>query len=246
MKNKILSSLLLCIGAPLALVATPANDRKIETAAEASYNYRTVLEDHVKVKANDGVVTLTGVVQDKDEKALAADTVENLPGVTRVQNDIRVTSKYPENSDGWIAFKIRSRLLVKAGVSTTGTTVAVHDGVVTLSGKADNLAQKELTEIYAKEIEGVKVVKNDLVLKDQIAPETIGETIDDASITTQVKYALLRHKSTHAVTTKIVTNDGRIVITGEAASDAEKALVSKLAADVRGVKSVANSMTIKG
>jgi osmotically-inducible protein OsmY len=246
MKNRILARLLLSVGAPLALVANPANDRKIETAAEASYNYRTVLEDHVRVKAADGVVTLSGVVQDKNEKALAQDTVENLPGVTRVQNDIQVTPKYPENSDAWIAFQIRSRLLVKGGVSATGTTVAVQDGAVTLSGKADNLAQKELTEIYAKEIEGVKAVKNDLVLKDQIAQETIGETIDDASITTQVKYALLRHQATHTLKTKVVTNDGRIVITGEATSNAEKALVTKLAGDVRGAKSVSNGMTIKG
>ncbi|HVS54049.1 MAG TPA: BON domain-containing protein [Opitutaceae bacterium] len=246
MKNKILSSVLLFAGVPFAFAATSANDRKIETAAEASYNYRTVLEDHVKVKATDGVVTLSGVVQDKDEKALAKDTVENLPGVVRVQNEITLAPKYPEHSDAWVAFKIRSRLLVKANVSATDTAVSVTDGVVTLTGPADNLAQKELTEIYAKEIDGVKSVKNDLVVKNEPARATLSETIDDASITSQVKYALLRHQSTHALKTKVVTNDGRIVITGEAASDAEKALVTKLAADVRGVKSVANSMTIKG
>jgi hyperosmotically inducible protein len=246
MKNKIISRFLVLVGAPLALVATPATDRKIETAAEASYNYRTVLEDHVKVRASEGIVTLTGVVQDKDEKALAGDTVENLPGVVRVQNDVMISSRYPEHSDAWLAFKIRSRLLVKANVSATDTSVSVTEGVASLGGTADNLAQKELTEVYAKEIEGVKSVKNNLVLKDRVARETLGEKIDDASITTQVKYALLHHKSTHAVTTKIVTNDGRIVITGEASSAAEKALVTKLAEDVRGVKSVANSMTIKG
>lgn len=246
MKTTILSGLLLLVGTSLALAATPANDRKIEAAAEASYNYRTVLEDHVRVRVIDGVVTLTGVVQDKDEKALAEDTVENLPGVVRVQNDVMVSSRYPERSDAWMAFKIRSRLLVKGSVSAADTGVSVTEGVVTLSGTADNVAQKELTEIYAKEIDGVKSVKNTLVVKDQPARAALGETIDDASITSQVKYALLRHQSTHALKTKIVTNDGRIVITGEAASDAEKALVTKLATDVRGVRSVANSMTIKG
>lgn len=246
MKTKILFTCFLFAGVPLALVATSASDRKIEAAAEASYNYRTVLEDHVKVKAADGVVTLTGVVQDKEEKALAEDTVENLPGVTRVQNDLTIVAQYPEHSDAWMAVKIRSRLLVKGSVSAASTAVSVQDGVVTLAGSADNVAQKELTEIYAKEIEGVKSVKNDLVVKDQVARTTVSETIDDASITTQVKYALLRHKSTHAVATEVSTNDGRIVITGEADSAAEKALVTKLAEDVRGVKSVTNGMTIKG
>jgi osmotically-inducible protein OsmY len=36
-----------------------------------------------------------------------------------------------------------------------------------------------------------------------------------------------------------------VSITGEAASDAEKSLVTKLAQDVRGTKSVGNAMTVK-
>jgi hyperosmotically inducible protein len=74
----------------------------------------------------------------------------------------------------------------------------------------------------------------------------MGDKIDDASITTQVKYALLSHKSTSALKTKVVTTDGRITITGEAASDAERLLVTKLAGDVRGAKTVVNDMTVKG
>ena len=242
MKNKNLSALLLLIASPLALFASHATDRKIEDAAKASYNYRTVLEDHVKVKAEAGVVTLTGTVQDKADRDLAADTVENLPGVVRVDNQIKVEPAYPEKSDGWMAFKIRGRLLVKGNVSAATTKVEVKDAHVTLSGTADNLAQKELTAIYAKDIDGVKSVRNDIVVTDK---PTLGEKIDDASITSQVKFALLTHKSTSAVKTKVVTSDGVVLVTGEAASDAEKCLVTKLAKDVRGVNSVSNYMTVK-
>ena len=245
MNLKNISALLVLTASPLALFASHETDRKIESAAKASYNYRMVLEDHVKVKANDGVVTLTGTVQDKDDKALAADTVENLPGVTSVRNEIKIKSSYPEHSDAWIALKIRSRLLVKGNVSAANTTVTVSEGVVTLAGTADNMAQKELTEVYAKEIDWVKSVKNEIVVKaNPAATETLGEKIDDASITTQVKYALLSHKSTSALKTKATTTDGVIVITGVAGSDAEKSLVTKLAQDVRGVKSVSNNMTV--
>jgi hyperosmotically inducible protein len=247
MKNKNLSALLILAVAPVALFASSETDRKIEDAAKASYNYRTVLDDNVKVKANDGIVTFTGTVEDKDDKALAADTVENLPGVVAVKNEITIKPSHPEHSDAWIAFKIRSRLLVKSNVSATDTKVAVENGNVTLTGTADNVAQKELTGVYAKEIEWVKSVKNDIVVvKDASASrETVGDKIDDASITSQVKYALLSHKSTSALKTKVTTNEGVIVITGEAASDAEKSLVTKLAQDVRGVKSVSNNMTVK-
>jgi osmotically-inducible protein OsmY len=194
------------------------------------------------VKANDGVVTLTGTVQDKDDKNLAADTVENLPGVVSVNNNIKVEPAYPEKSDAWMAVKIRSRLLVKGNVSATSTKVTVVDGNVVLTGTANNSAQKELTEAYAKDIDGVKSVKNEIVVTDN---PTIGEKIDDASITSQVKYALLTHKSTSALKTKVVTSDGVVIVTGEASSDAEKSLVTKLASDVRGVTSVNNKMTVK-
>lgn len=247
MKSNYRPALLVLLTLPFALFASPANDRKIEDAAKASYNYQTVLADNVKVKAHDGVVTLTGTVQDKDDKALAVDTVSDLPGVVSVKDEIVVKPSYPTHSDGWMALKIRSRLLMKGNVSATSTDVKVKDGVVTLTGTADDLAQKELTAAYAKDIEGVKSVTNDLVVKPKapVATTTVGEKIDDASITSQVKYALLSHKSTSALKTKVTTKDGVVRITGDANSDAERSLVTKLASDVRGTKSVTNDMTVK-
>lgn len=233
------------IAAPIALIASSDTDRKIEEAAKATYNYQTVLDNHVSVKARDGVVTLTGTVEDRDDKMLAADTVENLPGVTGVKNDIVIKPSYAERSDSWMAFKIRGRLLVKGNVSATDTKVLVQEGNVTLTGTADNAAQKELTGAYAKDIDGVKSVKNDIVVKAMPATATMGEKIDDASITSQVKYALLSHKSTSALKTKVTTTDGVVHITGPAGSDAEKSLVTKLAQDVRGTKSVTNDMVVK-
>jgi osmotically-inducible protein OsmY len=247
MNTRVRIAFLLAATMPVALFASSSTDRKIEDAAKASYNYRTVLADQVTVKANDGVVTLTGTVQDKDDRALAEDTVENLPGVVSVDNQVIVKSDYPEHSDAWIALKIRGELLVKANVSATSTKVDVKDGVVTLSGTVQNRAQKDLTEIYAKEIENVKAVRNELVI---VAPapgsSTIGEDMDDASITSQVKFALLSHRSTSALSTKVVTENAVVSISGVADSDAEKSLVTKLAQDTRGVKSVVNDMTIKG
>jgi hyperosmotically inducible protein len=246
MKTRTQIAFLLAATLPVALFASSSSDSKIENAAKASYNYRTVLEGHVNVKVNDGVVTLTGTVQDKDDKSLAADTVENLPGVVSVDNQIEVKSEIPEHSDAWIALKIRSKLLVKANVSASSTKVNVKDGIVTLTGTAENLAQKDLTEAYAKDIDNVKSVKNELVVEAPAAgSSTVGESIDDASITSQVKFALMSHRSTSALSTKVITENAVVSITGVAGSDAEKSLVTKLAQDTRGVKSVVNDMTVK-
>lgn len=73
----------------------------------------------------------------------------------------------------------------------------------------------------------------------------MADKMDDASITTQVKFALMSHKGTSAIKTKVSTTDGVITISGEAASDPEKSLVTKLGGDVRGVKTVNNNMTNK-
>jgi osmotically-inducible protein OsmY len=245
MKTHTRIAFLIAAALPVALFAS-STDSKIEDTATSSYNYRTVLANQVSVKSNDGAVTLTGTVQDKDDRALAEDTINNIPGVVSVDNQIMVKSDIPEHSDAWIALKIRSELLVKANVSATATKVDVKDGVVTLSGTASSAAQKDLTEAYAKDIDNVKAVRNEMVVEMPPAgSSTVGEVIDDASITSEVKYALLSHGSTSALATKVTTVDSVVSITGVAGSDAEKDLVTKLAQDTKGVKSVVNDMTVK-
>jgi hyperosmotically inducible periplasmic protein len=248
MKIQKLLALAVLTLSPALLLASSESDRQIEDAANASYNYRAVLDNHVKAHSKDGVVTITGTVQDHDQKALAEDTVSNLPGVVSVINEVNVESEPKEHSDAWIALKIHSLLLVHANVSATATHVDVTNGDVLLTGTVNNPAQKDLTEAYVKDIDGVRSVKNDLVVKDKADESndgTVGEAVDDASITSQVKYALLSHRSTSAVKTKVTTRDGVVMISGDADSSAEKDLVSKLAGGIRGVKSVENDMTVR-
>jgi len=131
-------------------------------------------------------------------------------------------------------------------VSATGTTVYVKNGIVTLQGEASSQAEKELTTEYAKDVDNVKEVKNDMTIaKTPAKPvETMGEKIDDASITAQVKASLLSHRSTSAIHTKVETTDGVVTVSGIAKNAAEKSLVTKLVTDINGVNSVINNMTI--
>jgi hyperosmotically inducible protein len=235
---------------PWALRADPTTDQRIEDSAKASYNFHVVLQDKVHAEAKDGVVTLTGTVQDENQKQLAEDTVKEFSDVRRVDDQLTVESPGAERSDGWISFKIRSMLLIKPHVSSSDTHVDVKDGVVTLSGTADSRAQKELTEVYVKDIEGVRSVKNDIRVSDRAYDDQHGRpatasNMDDASITAQVKWALATHGSTSALKTKVRTDSGIVTISGYADSDAEKDLVTRLAKDVRGVRSVTNDMTVK-
>jgi osmotically-inducible protein OsmY len=112
MKTNLLTALVLIAACPAVGFASGDTDHKIAEAAKDSYNYRTVLEGKVHVKVDNGVVTLTGKVQDSGQRDLAEDTVSNLPGVVSVDNEITVLPDSPEHSDAGIAFKIRSTLLM--------------------------------------------------------------------------------------------------------------------------------------
>jgi len=239
-------SAMLMTSSPLRAADT---DSRIESSAAKSYAFKTYLKnDSIKTVSQDGVVTLTGTVAEESHKSLAENTVASLPGVKSVDNQLKVSGEQPaEHSDAWITTKVKTALLFHRHVSATGTTVYTKDGVVTLQGEASSLAQKELTTEYARDIDNVKEVKNEMTIAKTpwaTPKETMGDKIDDASITAQVKSSLLSHHSTSAMHTGVSTTDGVVTLSGVAKNDAEKSLVTKLATDINGVTSVINNMTV--
>jgi osmotically-inducible protein OsmY len=231
-------------------------DDRVEQAFRDSYIYHTQLKDaDVSISSKAGAVTLTGRVATDQEKQLAQDTAAALPGVGTVDNQLIVPMQPAEASDDWVALKVRGTLLFHRNVSLTGKQVIVNDGIVTLTGTADNDAEKALAGEYAVDVKGVKSVVNKLAVGGQmqtseIQPRsqesrTIGEKIDDASITAQAKYALAVHQSTSALRTQVATQDGVVTIRGPAKNAAEKALVTKLTEDIQGVKDVRNERQVQ-
>ena len=235
---------LLMTGMPLQ--ASKMDDR-IESSAKKSYVFKTYLKnDDIKIQSKDGAVILTGTVSEESHKSLARDTVADLPGVKTVDNRLDVKGERPaENSDAWLTTKVKTMLLFHRNVSAM-TEVSAKDGIVTLQGKATSQAQKDLTSEYAKDVEGVKDVKNEMVVSvPSKKTRTVGDKIDDASITAQVKMTLLAHRSTSALKTSVTTKKGVITLSGKASNAAEKDLAAKFASNVKGVKEVKNRMTIE-
>ena len=254
MKRKAMYPLALAAAAAAMFVtSTPLRasetDERIEASFKKTYVYKTYLKDDaVKAEAKEGVVTLTGTVADEFCKVLAQDTAASLPGVTRVDNQLATKAEVAaEKADTRIGRKVKLALLFHRNVSAGQTTVAVQDGIVTLTGAASSLAQKELTTEYANDIEGVKEVRNEMTVAaaPEPAEQTAGAMMDDASITAQVKTALLTHRSTSAMKTGVGTRDGEVTLTGIAKNAAEKSLVTKLVTDIHGVTSVKNQMTVE-
>jgi len=237
------------LGAAGALMAAQVGER-IESSAKKSYVFMTFLKgDDIKIQAtNEGAVTLTGTVSEWSHRSLADETVGGLPGVISVDDKLEISGGKPdENSDAWIGIKVKTMLMFHRNVSNLKTDVDVKDGIVTLHGETSSEAQKELTAEYVKDVEGVKSVKNDMtVIKTgKTTVEKVGEYIDDASITAQVKLALLFHRSTSAISTKVETKNGVVTVMGLAKNSAEKDLVGKLVTNIKGVKGLKNKMSVE-
>ncbi len=240
-------AMLLLMGS--ATLNASQTDKRIENSAKKSYVYTTYLKDDaIKVKSDDGVVTLTGTVSNDSHKSMAQETVEGLPGVKSVNNQLTITgSPATANSDAWLADRVRSTLLFHRSVSYVNTNVSVTDGKVTLRGTANSEAQKQLTTEYASDVSGVKDVDNQMTVNkgSDKSHRSVGDKIDDASITTQVRMSLLFHHGTDMFDTKVSTHKGVVTLSGSAKNQAEIDLATKRVSDIHGVKSVNNQMTIE-
>jgi len=223
-------------------------DDRIESTAKKSYVFKTYLkDDDIKIQSREGAVTLTGTVSEESHKSLARETVAGLPGVKTVDNRLEVKGERPaEGSDAWLMMKVKTTLLFHRSVSGFKTEVNVKEGIVTLQGEATSQAQKDLTTEYAKDVEGVKDVKNGMtVAKTSKKGRTVDAKIDDASITAQVKMTLIYHRATSALDTSVTTKKGAVTLRGKAKNAAEKDRATRLVNDVIGVKSVKNLMIIE-
>ncbi|MCR4294283.1 MAG: BON domain-containing protein, partial [Elusimicrobia bacterium] len=83
-------------------------------------------------------------------------------------------------------------------------------------------------------------VDNQMTIKGERA-----SMFDDASITAQVKAALMSRRSTSAFQTGVKTRNGVVTLSGKAGNEAEKELAERLARGVSGVKDVDNAMKVE-
>lgn len=77
------------------------------------------------------------------------------------------------------------------------------------------------------------------------ASQTTGQYIDDTTLTTKVKAALLADKAVSGLSIQVTTTQGVVVLTGDVASDTERMRAAELASAVQGVKAVKNELKIK-
>jgi hyperosmotically inducible protein len=160
-------------------------------------NDKSLSPDAIKVKVEDGVVTLTGMVA-KDADKARAEAAARVPGVVRVENNLAsrekatdkakgtagtvadatkkgaaktkdALSKTGENiTDGWITSRIKTKFMADEVMRASAINVDTNDHVVTLKGAVPDEAARTKAIAIAKEVEGV----NKVVDKLQVANKT--------------------------------------------------------------------------
>jgi hyperosmotically inducible protein len=168
----------------------------------------------------------------------------SIPYYMRNQPNGSVNCEADERTDVWIEAKVKLALLFHRSIIDL-TEVEVKDGVVRLQGLSQSRVGKTLISALAKDIDGVKRVNNRMAVAFSGRLEPIGEKIDDATITAQIEFALLRNRSTRTLRIQVETTRGEVTLRGTARNQVEIDLVTRLIRDIEGVVEVKNNMTVQ-
>lgn len=173
----------------------------------------------------------------------AAVATVGLLGAFAAQADDSKRSVGEYTDDKMLVGKVKSALISDETTDADEINVESYKGVVQLNGFVDNAKEKAQAEAVAKAVDGVKGVENNLMIKQ--ASQSTGGAIDDSTITSKVKAALIDDASTKAGDIKVETRGGVVQLSGFVSNQAQKDAATKVAQGVTGVKAVNNGLGIK-
>ncbi len=176
----------------------PVDDTVITTKVKALYvKDKEVSALAVEVKTVNGVVHLTGTAKSKREADKAVSIARGVAGVTSVKNDIQVAASQaapardnmsdkdrpPSKSgrsaqpidDTVITTKVKARLIKDKSTRKAQIDVKTVNGVVELSGTANSRTEVSKAVSLARNVKGVKSVKNDVQVVAKQADNMAGK-----------------------------------------------------------------------
>jgi hyperosmotically inducible protein len=145
--------------------------------------------------------------------------------------------------DTVITANIQGKLVDDPVTKARQIEVETFRGVVQLSGYVDTAASKSRAAELAMQTKGVTRVDNNLDVRS--TETSIGTTIDDSLVTTNVKAALVGNPITKARQINVETLRGVVQLSGFVDSKAEIDEATNVAKSISGVKDVHNELVVK-
>jgi osmotically-inducible protein OsmY len=182
----------------------------------------------IDVRTKDGIVTLSGPVENLLAQERAPEIAATIKGVRSVINFIDVLSII--RSDAQIRSDVEQALLDDPATDLFEINIEVRNGAVTLSGKVDSWQEKQLCLLVAKGVIGVKEVKS----KIQVAHKS---KRPDDEIRADIKRRLAYDVWIDDALIDVKVMRGEVILSGIVTSLTEKTRTFRFAW-VSGVKSV--------
>lgn len=227
--------------------------RQEGSVATAIATNRHLSSFQIDVDVQGDTAVLTGNVETGVDKDLAEQVALDIEGIGDVDNQLRVDERAERRAEGertvadrlgdsTTTATVKSKLLWNNSTAGLDINVTTRDNVVTLEGVVDSGAAKELAERLAADTDGVREVRNQLVVGDTEraggTAETAGDVLSDAWITSKVKSSFLFSRNLSGTDISVETRDGAVTLSGNVATPAEKELAEQTARNVRGVREV--------
>jgi osmotically-inducible protein OsmY len=190
----------------------------------------------IGVAVKDGVVTLTGTVDSYYEKWAAERAAKRVFGVKALASDLAV--KVPGSdvrTDADIAQAAENALNWDVSLPDNPLEVTVENGWVTLEGNVDWQYQRTNAEDDVYWLTGVRGVTNEIVVKPTVAA---------ADIKSKIEAALKRYALLDAQYIKVQADGGKVTLSGNVTSWAERDEAEDAAWAAPGVTDVVNNITI--
>jgi len=215
-------------GPAVAAIEHLPNDR-IQTALRTELRLtRGVPADAIEVGVADGVVTLTGQVDNILARERAVRVAKQLRGVETVIDRIEV--RPPKRSNSELRADVIEALAEDPATHAWEIGVAVDDGKVKLDGRVDSYAERELAETVAKGVRGVRGIDNQISV-DWLTRQT------DSEIQNEIEQRLRWDTHVDSALIDVAVKDGNVTLSGAVGSAFERTKALELSW-VKGVRDV--------
>jgi osmotically-inducible protein OsmY len=136
-----------------------AKDTELATrAVEALEGDSVIPQNRVKVRVEDGKITLTGSVNWQYQRWRAESLLRHLPGLRKIRNDITITQAAVSAAE--VRSGIEAAFARDARVDAASVVVAVAGTHLTLTGSVRSWAERQAAETVAWRAKGVSDVTN--------------------------------------------------------------------------------------
>src|SRR5579864_2266841 len=190
----------------------------------------------IGVSVDDTVVTLRGNVASYAEKVTAERVVLRVYGVKAVANDlvVHLVSGF-ERTDTEIAQAAVTALRWNTMVPHDRVTVTVNHGWLVLNGTLDWQYQKDAAARAVRDLTGVQGVTNSIIVQPRV------KTID---VRDKIEAAFKRSAEIDARRVNVTATDGKVILSGNVHSWAEREEAERAAWAAPGVIQVDDRLTV--